>query len=75
MLYKEIDEFCKEHYVLKEKDGCIAVFNIDENNNEELERITDISIKYLEEEDLARIKEGIFVYTKKELNKTLEDFE
>lgn len=75
VLYKEIDDFCKEHYVLKEKEGNIAIFNLDENNNETLLTITDISTEYLTQEDLDKIKNGIIINSKKELNKTLEDFE
>ena len=75
VLYKEINEFCNEHYVLKEKDGNIVVFSLDENNNEKLEETTSISTKYLEEEDLEKLKSGIHIISKKELNKTLEDFE
>ena len=75
ILYKEIDDFCNEHYVLREKNGNIAVFNVNQNNKEELIQITDISIEYLEEEDLEKLKSGIYINSKKELNKTLEDFE
>ena len=74
-LYKEVNDYCNEHYVLKEKDGNIAIYKLDENKKEELINITDIPTKYLEDEDLEKIKEGIFINTKKELNKTLEDFE
>ena len=75
VLYKEVNEFCNEHYLLKEKDGNIAIFSLDENNNEKLIEETDISTKYLAQEDLNKIKSGIYVTSKKELNKTLEDFE
>ena len=75
VLYKEIDDFCKEHYVLKEKEGNIAIFSLDENNNETFLETTDISTKYLTREDLDRIKNGIVINSKKELNETLEDFE
>ncbi len=75
VLYKEMNGFCNEHYLLKEEDGYIAIFSLDEKNNETLLKNTDISIKYLEEEDLKRIKEGIYINSKKELNKTIEDFE
>ena len=75
VLYKELDEFCDEHYVLKEKDGNIAIYKLDENKNEKYIETTDISTKYLTEEDLNKIKDGIFVYSKKELNIALEDFE
>ena len=75
VLYKEVNEFCNEHYLLKEKDGYIAIFKLDENNNQTFLELTDISTQYLTEEDLEKIQEGIAIYTKKELNKTLEDFE
>lgn len=75
VLYKEVDDFCNEHYVLREKNGNIAVFSVDQINKEELVQITDISIEYLEEEDLEKLKSGIYINSKKELNKTLEDFE
>ena len=75
VLYKEIDEFCNEHYVLREKNGNIAIFNLDQFNNENFLEMTDISIEYLENEDLEKLKNGIYINSKKELNKTLEDFE
>lgn len=75
VLYKEIDEFCNEHYLLKEQDGEIAIFKLDQNNNAIFLEKTDISTEYLTEKDLENIKRGITVYTEKELNKTIEDFE
>ena len=75
MLYKEVNEFCNEHYILKEKDGNIVIFKLDNNNNERFLEDTQIAIEYLTQEDLERIKQGITIYTKKELNKTIEDFE
>ena len=75
VLYKELDEFCGEHYVLRQKDENIAIYKIDEENNEKYIETTDISINYLAEEDLEKIKEGIKVNSKKELNMALEDFE
>lgn len=75
VLYKEVDEFCDEHYLLKEKDEYIAIFKLDENNNQTFLELTDISTEYLTEEDLEKIQSGITIYTKKELNKTIEDFE
>ena len=75
MLYKEVNEFCNEHYLLKEDNGYISIYKLDENSNETFLETTDISTNYLTEEDLKKIQEGIKIYTKKELNKTLEDFE
>lgn len=75
VLYKEVNEFCNEHYLLKEQDEEIAIFKLDQNNNEIFLEKTDISTEYLTEKDLENIKRGITVYTEKELNKTIEDFE
>ena len=75
MLYKEVDNFCNEHYILKEKEGNIAIYKVDENNNERFLEDTEIAIEYLEEEDLDELKKSNKIYTKKELNKFIEDFE
>ena len=75
VLYKEINEFCNQHFLLKETDGYISIFKLDENRNIKFSRTTEISTEYLAEEDLNQIRKGIEVYTEKELNKTLEDFE
>ena len=75
VLYKEVDEFCNEHYLLKEEDGYITIYKLDENENETLYETTEIPTEYLPEEDLEKIQNGMKIYTEKELNKTLEDFE
>ena len=53
----------------------IAIFKLDQNNNQTFLEKTDISTEYLTEKDLENIKRGIIIYSKKELNKTIEDFE
>lgn len=75
VIYKEVDKFCGEHYKIKENNGYIAVYKIDKNGEESLEKTTDIWANYLAKGDIEKIKNGIIVYSKKELNKTLEDFE
>ena len=75
VLYKEVNEFCGEHFLLKEEDGYIAIYKLDQNENEQFLQTTEIPTDYLAEEDLSQIRSGIKVYTQKELNKTLEDFE
>lgn len=75
VLYKELNEFCDEHYILKEKDGYICIFKVDETNKETLLKTTEISTQYLTEKDLEEIQNGIIIYTEKELNKIIEDFE
>ena len=75
VLYKEVNDFCDEHYLLKDEDGYIKIYKLDENENAKLLDITEISTEYLSPEDLEQIRNGIKVYTEKELNKMLEDFE
>ena len=75
VLYKEVNEFCNEHFLLKEEDGYITIYKLDKNNKAEFLQTTEISTDYLAEEDLSKIRNGIKVYTERELNKTLEDFE
>lgn len=74
-LYKENEGICNEHYVLKQENGYIVVYELDKNKKETLLKITDISTKYLPESDLLEIGNGLTVYTKKELNRLLEDYE
>lgn len=75
VLYKEVNEFCNEHYLLKDENGYITIYRLDESENAEFFNTTEVSTEYLAPEDLEKIKDGIKVYTDKELNKTLEDFE
>ena len=75
VLYKELNEFCNEHYKLKIENGYVRIYELNEQNNEKLLKSTEISSEYLTPEDLKKLRTGIEVYTKKELNKTIEDFE
>ena len=74
ILAKEETGKCNEHYILRECDGVIAVYKI-ENNEEILEETTGISVEYLTQSDKEKIKEGIKVYGREELNSVLEDYE
>jgi len=75
LFYKEELGVCKEHYLLKEKDGNIAIYLLDEDDEATLKETTSILTSYLPEEDRQRIKEGIRVNGKEELNRALEDYE
>jgi len=75
IIKKEIDGICNEHYVLRELDGSVAIYILDEFNNENLVQITEISTKYLPDVDLYDLKKGIFVKGRAALNRAIEDFE
>ena len=65
----------KNKYILKQYEGVIAVYKINENEEEELYDITDIAITYLPQEDQEILKNGITVEGEENLNQLLEDFE
>ena len=62
-------------YILKEYNGCIAVYRVEENNELVLEYVTDSLTKYLSDEDLLALKNGIVANGINELTHLLEDFE
>lgn len=72
---KTVDGICDEHYILREKDGYLAIYTIDLFGKETLKEMTHIVTSYLPETDLAKLKEGIQVVGKEELNSTIEDYE
>ena len=66
---------CGEHYVLKEVDGKIVVYVINDKGEEEVFQKTEIATDYLTETDKFTIKNGLKVYGKENLNQVIEDFE
>ena len=75
ILYKEFNSNCGQHFVVKEDEGKITVYKINENNEQEIYEKTEISVEYLSETDKNKISEGIQVNGIEELNQLLEDFE
>lgn len=75
ILIKEQSGLCNEHYVLRENNGTIVVYQIEKNNTEILKEETGIATEYLTESDRLRLEEGIRIYGYEELNSTLEDYE
>ena len=75
ILYKEFNSNCGQHFVLRDVDGKINIYKINENNEEELYEKTEISVEYLTETDKIEIQNGIRVNGIEELNQLIEDFE
>lgn len=75
ILYREFDSSCGQHYILRNDNGKITIYLINENNEEEVFERTEISIDYLTESDKAQIENGIMVNGKEELYQIIEDFE
>ena len=62
-------------YLVKDVNGYIFIYYLDDFNKETLYKKTDISTEYLSVEDLDDLEIGIEVTGAKELNQLLEDFE
>lgn len=75
VLWGEKNHLCKEHYVIGEKNGNIAIFTIGENGQRILDReFSEYPINFLIEMDQQRIKEGIVVNSEDELSNMLQNF-
>lgn len=75
VLYQEKDGECGEHYLVKDKDGLITIYEILEDKTEKEIEATGITTEYLPETDKINMKKGITVNGKQNLNQLLEDFE
>ena len=75
VILKEVSGICDEHFILRQKDGFIAVYTEKDSGKEELKQTTDISVSYLTEQDRKNLESGIVAIGKEELNSALEDFE
>ena len=75
ILYKEEEGICKEHYILRDYNGYIAIYRLESDGKETLQEITGIVTSYLPEIDIERLNIGIRVNGKQELNQLIEDFE
>ena len=75
ILYREFDGECGEHYVLRDKEGKIVIYQkLDTGEEIEYEK-TEIATDYLTDTDKMNIKNGIEVNGKQNLNQVIEDFE
>lgn len=76
ILYKEEQNYCGEHFLVKDVDGFVTVYNMDNQDKiKERIKITDIETAYLPQTDQESLKEGIKIYSEQKLNKLIEDFE
>lgn len=62
-------------YIIKAEDNYIKVYYLNNKKEKILYKVTDISIQYLEKEDIEKLKQGIEVKGMQDLNQVLEDFE
>lgn len=66
---------CGEHYLVKDKEGEVAIYQmLDDGTLKELE-VTGITTEYLPDTDKINMTNGIQVNGKQDLNQLIEDFE
>ena len=76
LLKNTVNEYCKEHFLIKEEDNKIGLYSILADNNLEHIRWLDISIDMLRQNDRYMFKNaGVTIYGKENLYKFLEDFD
>ena len=72
------EEMCLEHFVIKFEDNddkFVSVYRLDENNELNLYKDTDIAKEFLTAIDNQKLEEGIEVYGLDNVEVVLEDFE
>lgn len=72
---QEKEGYCGQHYIVRENNGVLAIYTVDENGNETWKEDTEISTMYLTEEDLEIVNKGIEAIGDDQLHTVLEDFE
>ncbi|MBF8982141.1 BofC C-terminal domain-containing protein [Lutibacter sp. B2] len=73
-LYQVSKNTPPNYYIIKEKDGYVAVFKVNENEEMVLMQKTEIPVVSLSETDLKYIEEGIERKDEEEINQILEDY-
>ena len=58
-IYKQEEGFCDQHYLIKEHNGVLGIYTIDENGKLQLKEDTEIQTRYLTDVDLEKVKTGI----------------
>lgn len=75
ILYQEKQGNCGEHYMVKDKEGQVAIYQVLEDGTEKELEVTGITTEYLPETDKINMKNGIEVNGKQDLNQLIEDYE
>lgn len=75
VVWGERNHLCKNHYIIGEENGKIAIFTIGEDGQRILENVfTEYPITLLKAADQEKIIEGIIVDSKDELSDLLENY-
>lgn len=75
VFYQEKDEDCGEHYMVKDHEGVVTIYQILEDGTQKEIETTGVYTEYLPETDRNNMKNGMQVNGKQNLNQLIEDFE
>ncbi len=75
IITREEEGECNEHYIVRENNGKVVVYEVLEDGTEKEYQTTDISTEYLTETDKRNMEKGIEVNGKQNLNQLIEDYE
>ncbi len=75
VLYQEKEGECGEHYMVKDKEGIVTIYQVLEDGSQKELETTGVSTEYLPETDKINMENGIQVNGKQKLNQLIEDFE
>ena len=73
-LYRTVNGASPGHFIVRERNGYIAVYQLDEYGNEILYKQTDISVEFLGDIDRKKLKEGIIVKGTSGVEQILQDY-
>lgn len=74
IISRTIEANCEDHYVLKENNGIITVYNELTEDKLNVVESFDVNVDALAEEEILKLKEGIRVYGSKNLSSVIEDY-
>lgn len=72
---QEKDGYCPQHYVVREHNGRLGIYTLNENGKESFKEDTEIATRYLSDEDIEKLNDGIKAIGDDQLHTILEDFE
>jgi len=73
IMLKKIQTKCSHHFILKEKDGFVAVYYQQPIDGIALKEVTPLLVKNLPQKEKSRLKDGIMIESPQALAQTLED--
>ncbi|HZJ76728.1 MAG TPA: BofC C-terminal domain-containing protein [Oscillospiraceae bacterium] len=74
VLSRQANKVCPSHYLVIVDNGYITIYKYNEDGSRELVEQTDIPINILPVMDQEKLRKGILLDTKKEVNQLLEDY-